>query len=85
MKNEEVRKAKIKDLVEGEAGYKKLSTFGRFCVDSKDCVFKSKQGRELDKWEVYSRGFKNLDDILAGKTEISGKQLGHSVMRSKSA
>ena len=54
-----------------EAQTMPLSPFAQFCIDSKGYVFKNRRGMQLDKWEVFCLGYKNMGNIIAGNTKIT--------------
>lgn len=44
-----------------------LSPFGRFLFDSKGYDFRTRKGRDLDKWEVFEMGVKDLSSLLSNR------------------
>lgn len=47
-----------------------FSPFAKFCMDTKGWRFKDVwMGKHLDKWEVFYRGHKNVDDLLNGRVK----------------
>jgi len=48
-----------------------LSPFGEFVLNTRNMTF-TKNGKELDKWEVFELGYK-LEKIITGQTPIKVK------------
>ena len=44
-----------------------LSPFGRFVVSTKGYDFRTRKGRDLDKWEVFEMGFTDLSRLLSNR------------------
>lgn len=45
----------------------KLSPFGRFLFDLDGYDFRTRKGRELDKWEVFEMGFTDISRLLGNR------------------
>jgi len=48
-----------------------VSPFFKFCLDTKGFVFKSKRGKPLDKWEVFTMGYTDTMALSEGRTGLT--------------
>lgn len=53
---------------------KGLSPYGVFFYASRGIEF-TKNGKELDKWEVWEMGYRNLENIMKGLTQIKARYI----------
>lgn len=49
---------------------KEYSPFAYFIEGTKGYDFKTKKGRQLDKWEVFEMGYTNAKKVINNKTRI---------------
>ncbi len=47
-----------------------FSPFAKFMYATTGYKFVTKKGGSLDKWEVFSMGYTNIDNLLAGKYPV---------------
>jgi hypothetical protein len=57
-----------------KAKKKPFSDFAIFCQDSAGIAYETKCGIQLDRWEVFDMGYRNVANILKGNTSIVGKK-----------
>lgn len=55
-----------------------FSPFAKFCIDSVGYRYKSRNGYDLDKWEVFNMGYTDAFEIISGNTPIRAIRKGLS-------
>lgn len=57
-------------LMRRKAALIPVSPFAEFCKATKDYVFKTRTGSQLDKWEVWEMGYTDAEKLKSGQYPI---------------
>ena len=64
-----MKKIKKSGVLKDNESESDLTEFARFCLDLRGFNLQS-NGRQVDKWEAFDRGYKDADAIKKGRTAI---------------